>query len=91
MLLNTYCNLKSKNNSLHKMKNKHILNFIICMFSVLCLSCSSEYVYICTGPSSSVYHKTDDCRGLNRCSDSIDKVTVKEAKEMGRRACKICE
>ena len=73
------------------MKNKYISNIIICLLSVACFSCSSEYVYICTGPSSAVYHKSDECLGLSRCSGSINKVSLQKAKDLGRRPCKICE
>ena len=48
------------------------------------------YVYICTGPKSKRYHSTKDCNGLNKCSESIEKVTLAKAKEMGRDACGIC-
>lgn len=51
---------------------------------------SETYVYICTGPKSKRYHCTKKCRGLNSCSASIEKVTLKKAKEMGRDACGIC-
>ena len=50
------------------------------MFSVACFSCSSEYVYICTGPSSAVYHKSDECLGLSRCSGSINRDARKSVK-----------
>lgn len=46
-------------------------------------------VFICKGPSSKVYHKSDRCRGLSNCSTEISKVTTDEAKKLGRRACKI--
>jgi hypothetical protein len=49
----------------------------------------TEYVYICEGPYSKVYHKSNVCRGLSRCSTKIYKVTVEEAVKMGRRPCKI--
>ncbi len=49
----------------------------------------ADQVYICKGPSSMVYHKSDRCKGLSRCSTDISKVTVEEAKKLGRRACKI--
>ena len=61
--------------------------------SLLSLSTSSrndETVYICTGPKAEVYHSRTNCRGLNRCSDDVKKVTLSKAIEMGRRACKIC-
>ena len=50
----------------------------------------SQIVYICTGPKAETYHKSKDCRGLNRCSGSIRAISLDKAKEMRRRACKIC-
>lgn len=47
-------------------------------------------VYICTGPSATVYHKTDECKGLLRCSRAIESISLDEAESMGRRPCKIC-
>ncbi|WP_074024105.1 hypothetical protein [Gabonia massiliensis] len=51
---------------------------------------SSSTVYICNGPKSYAYHKTDKCKGLRRCSTEIEAVSLKEALDMGRKACKIC-
>lgn len=51
---------------------------------------TEQTVYICTGSSSKRYHATKQCRGLNSCSGTIKLVTVKEAIDMGRTACKIC-
>jgi hypothetical protein len=48
-----------------------------------------EYVYLCNGGSSKVYHKRPDCRGLSNCSTQIEKVTVSLAIGKGRRACRI--
>ena len=53
-------------------------------------SVQEHYVYICTGPKSYRYHSNSDCRGLNNCSASIEKVTLAKAKAMKRTACKIC-
>ncbi len=50
---------------------------------------AEEYVYICNGPSSKVYHRSESCKGLNRCSTQIAKVSLSSAKSKGRRACKI--
>lgn len=50
---------------------------------------SNKEVYICTGPQSKVYHKTDKCRGLNRCSGDIKAVKLEDVKGE-RRACRIC-
>jgi len=48
-----------------------------------------DYVYLCEGPYSKVYHKSQDCRGLSHCSTKIVKVTLDEAIKQGRRPCKI--
>lgn len=48
-----------------------------------------EYVFVCEGPKSVVYHKSEDCGGLSHCSTKIYKVTLGEAIRMGRRPCKI--
>ena len=49
-----------------------------------------EIVFICTGPSAKTYHRTNDCRGLSRCSGDIEEVSLDEAEDMERRACRIC-
>jgi hypothetical protein len=46
-------------------------------------------VYICQGPRSKVYHKAQNCKGLNKCSTTVKEVSISEAKNMGRRACRI--
>ena len=51
---------------------------------------ADEIVYICTGPKAATYHSSPNCRGLNRCSGDVAKVTLSKAKGMGRRPCKIC-
>ena len=48
-----------------------------------------EYVYVCEGPRSVVYHRSENCNGLSRCSTKIYKVMLEEAVKMGRRPCKI--
>ena len=48
------------------------------------------YVYICTGPQSKRYHSKSNCRGLNSCSGSIEKVTLTKAQSMHRTPCKVC-
>lgn len=65
--------------------------------SLLCVSQANTattvqetYVYICTGPQSTKYHKTSTCKGLKRCSREVIKITLDKAKEMKRTPCKIC-
>lgn len=56
----------------------------------LLTGCSDGDVYICTGPQSEAYHKSDDCKGLRRCSGTIEKISKEDAKFIGRRACRFC-
>jgi hypothetical protein len=50
------------------------------------------YVYICDSRGAYAYHSSKDCRGLNRCSHGILKVTLANAvKIYHRKPCKICE
>lgn len=52
---------------------------------------SSGAVYICTGGSSTRYHRKADCWGLQSCKGSIKKVTKEEAeKKYHRTPCKVC-
>lgn len=71
-----------------KIKKIIKIAFIFLFFALA--SCSKNDVYICTGPNSTRYHKTENCNGLNRCSCNIKKVTIKIAKKMERTPCKIC-
>lgn len=65
-----------------------VLSFLI--FSILSsFSLVENGVFICKGPSSKVYHKSDRCKGLSKCSTQVFAITMAEAKKMGRRACKI--
>lgn len=47
-------------------------------------------VYVCNGGSAYAYHSSEGCSGLNRCTHTVDAVTVTEAQGMGRRPCKKC-
>ena len=69
------------------MKKLITLTLITLVFSSFTMFQSD--VYICKGPSSKVYHKTERCKGLTNCSTQIYKITEDEAKKMGRRQCKI--
>ncbi len=50
---------------------------------------SEEYVYLCNGPSSKVFHKSKSCKGLSRCSTQITRVSQSTAHFKRRRACRI--
>ena len=49
-----------------------------------------ETVYVCTGPMSQCYHTSRNCKGLERCSKTIEAVSITEAIQAGRRPCKFC-
>jgi hypothetical protein len=44
-------------------------------------------VYICKGKYSKKYHYKKDCRGLSNCSTDIYKVSLSDAKKIGRTLC----
>lgn len=72
------------------MKAKTLSLFIV--FFVSIIACSSNevsetYVYICKGHNSTAYHYNPHCRGLRQCSTDVEKLTVKEAVEKGRKLC----
>lgn len=46
-------------------------------------------VLICVSRSAYAYH-SHRCYGLNRCTHTISKVSLTQAKNSGYRACKIC-
>ncbi|WP_186990407.1 hypothetical protein [Constantimarinum furrinae] len=50
-------------------------------------SSSLTDVYICKGKYSKKYHYKKNCRGLSNCSTDIYKVTLSEAKKIGRSLC----
>lgn len=59
--------------------------------AVLCLGLApaptADTVYICTGPNATAYHLTQSCRGLGKCTHSIQAVTKAKAQGMGRTLC----
>ena len=76
------------------MSKKVLLGFLVSIllitnFTPLRAVEKTNYVYLCEGPYSKVYHKAENCRGLSNCSTKIYKVTLEEAEKMSRRPCKI--
>lgn len=50
-------------------------------------SSSSDYVYICVSKTAEKYHFTEDCRGIKKCTHTIEKVTITQAKGKGYSLC----
>ena len=48
-------------------------------------------VFICTGPKAKHFHTFDDCPSLNRCSDDIEEVELRQAVAKNRKRCKVCK
>ena len=74
-------------------KAKYLIGISIISFLMfLTSSCGTSFnsVYICTGPYSEAYHKTDDCMGLSNCSGDVESVTESEAIDEGRHKCHFC-
>lgn len=44
-------------------------------------------VYICVSKTASKYHYSQDCKGLSRCSHTISKVSLTDAKTRGYTLC----
>lgn len=73
---------------------KSFISKLISAFTILLVSAMAYsrnivtmYVYVCNGPSSKAYHYTPNCKGLQKCSKQVVKVTLEEAKEEGRKLC----
>ena len=51
-----------------------------------------SYVYICNSSTAYVYHSSESCRGLRRCTHEVVRISLADAvNKYKRRACKICE
>lgn len=55
------------------------------------LGCNSaDSVYLCNGPQSKAYHKTNHCRGLKNCSTEIEATDIATAIAKHRKECGYC-
>lgn len=68
---------------------KIILSFVLGLVLILSASFTNveTNVYICKGKYSKKYHYSKSCRGLSNCKSSKDKVSLSEAKKLGRTLC----
>jgi hypothetical protein len=52
---------------------------------------TGKQVSICNSQMAKAYHVSQNCRGLNRCTHAVVKITKKEAVEQyGRVECQVC-
>lgn len=47
-------------------------------------------VFVVMSNNAYAYHKTRNCSAVKKATHKVKEVTLEEAKEMGRRPCKIC-
>lgn len=63
---------------------------LLLLIMINIMGCSSnDKVYLCNGPQSKVYHKTNNCQGLRRCTTDIESTDITTAKERHIRECGI--
>ena len=76
---------------------KHIylilIAFILSGFSPVGIDFSSDQqtkVIVVMSNNAYAYHKTRNCTAVKKATHKVKEVTLEEAKEMGRKPCKIC-
>ena len=76
---------------------KHIylilIAFILSGFSPVGIDFSSDQqtkVIVVMSNNAYAYHKTRNCTAVKKATHKVKEVTLVEAKEMGRKPCKIC-
>ena len=50
----------------------------------------TEVVYVCISRGSVAYHSRDNYEGINRCSHEVKRMSVADARVLGKRACMKC-
>ncbi|TXE15689.1 hypothetical protein ES692_15525 [Psychroserpens burtonensis] len=63
------------------------LSFCLLFGAITSFDLVESKIYICKGKYSKKYHYSEKCRGLSNCKSSIEKVTLKDAKNIGRSLC----
>jgi len=68
---------------------KLLITFLLIVFSTQVKTAAK--VYICDSKGSKAYHSNRECRGIKICRHAILEITLKEARDVYKRAaCKIC-
>lgn len=78
---------------------KHFLIILISLFlsgltsaetSLCCVTNDQTKVIVVMSSNAYAYHKTRNCSAVKKATHKVKEVTLEEAKEMGRKPCKIC-
>lgn len=65
-----------------------VLTFLtLTSFSTQTRTESQTSVYLCDSSGGKKYHFDKGCRGLSNCQHEIKKVTLEEAKKLGKTIC----
>lgn len=64
-----------------------LLLFTVFIVNTSFIEASSTSVYICVSPNAKKYHFDKNCRGLQKCTHEIRKVTKEEAMKKSYTAC----
>jgi hypothetical protein len=60
---------------------------LACLVTLTSFHLPTTYVYLCDSEGGKKYHFTESCRGLSNCKHRIVKVTLEEAKGLGKGLC----
>lgn len=67
------------------------MNKLLILIRICLLSCNeSDKVYLCNGPQSKAYRKTNRCQGLQKSSMDIEATNIATAKVKYQRECEYC-
>ena len=78
---------------------KHFLIILIALFlsgftsteTHLCVNANEQTkVIVVMSNNAYAFHKTRNCSAVKKATHTVKEVTLEEAKEMGRKPCKIC-
>ena len=72
------------------MKNIITAGKLLLVLLFLMFADTKNNVWICTSSKAYAYHRTSNCKPLQRCKSDIKKISESKAIDMGRRKCKLC-
>jgi uncharacterized membrane protein len=73
----------------NKMMKKLIITIVIISLPTIYgfTTLAGSEVYICVSKTASKYHFSQNCKGLSRCTHTITKVSLTDAKAKGYSLC----
>lgn len=65
---------------------KQVLLLTLLLFCISSFQTEKE-VYICDSPTALKYHYKSDCKGLEKCTHEVKKISLTEAKALKYTVC----